>query len=105
MSASTEAALKFNANIPALFYGMLNFLDTMHRDNPIWSLAATPQSVQLLDRASLGAEREAESLSRHLVFVPLPENPDFIAESDEALLIAEDHSTVVDDESLVAIAW
>jgi hypothetical protein len=83
VSAATEAGLKFGANIPLVFNSMVNFLATMHQENPTWSLKVTTQSQQLVDRAFSGADKEADLLEPILVYEDLPEEGEFLDDANE----------------------
>lgn len=73
VSASIQAALQNSANISSIFNGMFNFLSTMHRENPTWSVTQTPQALELLERLSLNGERRESKLIPRPVIIKLPE--------------------------------
>lgn len=85
VSASIQAALHSSANIPSIFNGMFNFLSTMHRENPTWSVAPTPEALKLLERLSLNEERSESKLTPRSVIIKLPEGEEAALENAVAL--------------------
>ncbi len=73
VAAATQAALQYGANVSSIFADMQSFLDTMHQENPTWSLAATNESLIALDRAFRDVEPRREIPARHFVYHELPE--------------------------------
>lgn len=91
ISAATEAGLKFGANLPVVFNSMVNFLATMHRENPTWSLTATLPAQQMVDRAFGGAEREDDLIEPIIVYEDLPEEGELSEDiNEEEALAAND---------------